>query len=152
MTFGFVEIHTCTSCKAAAINISNIVQYLLCNAHKNYVLVFQHINGFTNCIFMYPQTRKPRHVIGLLGDMYWCLPHQKRCTRGYLTTPYKMWMSTFTFVFSWIVCLCHKNIIFWGSEHILWTLPPTYSASYLFNQKILTYYPYQHVHNAFSCN
>jgi hypothetical protein len=42
MTFGFAQIHTCTSCNAGGINMSNIVQYSLRYGSNNYVLVFEH--------------------------------------------------------------------------------------------------------------
>lgn len=60
MTFGFVEIHTCISCNAAAINMSNIVQYLLCNAYNNYVLVLQQIKWLHELHFYVPSNKKAK--------------------------------------------------------------------------------------------
>jgi len=113
MTLGFVEIHT--SCNAAGINMSNTVQYSLCYVSNMYVLVFEHTLWLHELHFYVPQTRKPRHIIGLRWVMYSCLLHQKKYSCGYLTTPNKKWISTFMFVFPWIVYLGHKNIILWDS-------------------------------------
>jgi hypothetical protein len=71
MTFGFVEIHTCTSCNTAGINMSNVVQYLLCYGSNIYVWVFEHILWLHDLHFyVRPNKKAKAHYWAEMGYVF----------------------------------------------------------------------------------
>jgi len=152
MTFGFVEIHTSTSCNAAGINMSNTVQYSMCYGSNIYVLVFEHILWLHELNFYVPSNKKDK-------VHYWT-------EMGYIFMPTSsekvlMWISYYTkqeVDINIYVCFS-LNYLPWSQKCTfvrVWTyfvtLPPTYSTSNLFTQKIFPHNPCQHLHNSLTCN
>jgi len=87
MTFGFVEIHTCTSCNAAGTKMSNIVQYSLCYDSSIYILVFEHILWLHELLFYVPPNKKAKaHYWTEMGYVFMPASSEKML----------MWISYYT--------------------------------------------------------